>query len=348
MISALTKTVSIRASALAAKPLVAMPLVAVLFAAVAYSQPNVSRTATIPVEFAPDNSRDRWDHGHWIMYKRSVNPGDHPQIWAYNRDGHEVIHKTDLWFPDAYHVIVHSAAATNKPELFVSAEIWDSSGRGATALIRVAVPGVVTDVIRTDDFVGKSLAVAPSGEIWSFGLAQLKPSDEDPGRATIERYGPTGQTVARLLSRGSFNTKGAPALRNSLGVSRVVSSSTKIGVWSSRAKSWVEYDLSGNLIRRAIIEPPISDGTKKPYQLVELVMTDDSRVYAWMTAQPNGQGYGLFQMDLANARWLPVQEFSPGFGGLFGSEGNFIIRRNGCCTYGWVSPPDLTRPPVAQ
>ncbi len=304
-----------------------------------------TRTVYIPVEFERDNSRDRWDRGFWIMFKRSYDPGREPQVWSYDRDGKLVIPKTDIRFPDARYAILRSVAATGDGGVVASAELWNAAGEVATVLCSIAPGGRITRVVRTDSFFGDDLAVAPNGHIWAFGTPPLLYKEKTAEYDTLAHYDRDGKLLGRHLPRAGFGVPYSPTLTHNLGISRVVASPTRVGVFSARAQQWIEFSSSGELLDRFTLPPPAGpDG--KAAETPEVVMTESGAVYGYflVSPKPGGKFYsGLHQLDRANRKWVlvPRERFMEGFGGLFGFEGNSVILRRGCCTYGWFPAPDV-------
>ncbi len=187
----------------------------------ASGQALLDRTVTVPVEFRPALSRDRWDNGYWVQMERSVNPGDRPRVWMYDRDGDLIVDKTEIWFPEAYHVILHSVAAVGDGTLVASVEAWKAPGDVATLLVRVKPPGKVTDAIRTDAFVAEAMVVKDGKEIWAFGGVPVRknaPVNPD----TLTRFTLDGKQLSKGLPASSYFSKedaqaGLPAKTRSNG-----------------------------------------------------------------------------------------------------------------------------------
>ena len=99
------------------------------------------------------------------------------------------------------------------------------------------------------------------------------------------------------------------------------------------------------LTRLTVPRPATPDGNKA-LEAAELAVTQSNNLYGWFSAKGVSQDsrfHGLYQLDRTNRRWLrvPGEWADPGFGGLFGAEGNHLILRRGCCEYGWFEAPDV-------
>ncbi|HEU0138733.1 MAG TPA: hypothetical protein VFQ79_03445 [Bryobacteraceae bacterium] len=298
------------------------------------------REIYIPVEFTSLNSPDYWSNGFWVGYKRSWTPGHVPEIRTFDRNGKEVIARKPLSLPDAYHTAVHAIAADRDGEVVVSAEFWRSQGDMAPVLCRMNRAGEVTLMARTESFLGRALAVSPDGGIWSLGSRIAQPFEPKKDYEVLERYDASGNLKSRALPRSVFAVKYDPAVIHDLGEPQVVASSTRAGVMSPGTKVWAELNASGEVIDRFTIEPPVSnDGALA--ELGRLVMSQDNEVYAFFavvrragSTQPHF--YGLYRLNRSAHRWDRVNTTpGPNFGGLYGIDRDSLIRRMGCCTYGW-------------
>jgi hypothetical protein len=272
--------------------LLAAPVVAVLWLCCAQpcsaSDAAPLRTVSIPVDFDPLHSPDGWSNGFWVGYKRGLAPGQLPEFRTFDREGNEVLRATPLSLPDAYHTVVHAAAATREGDVIASAEVWSSPGEKAPALCKISRSGEVLFVARTDKFLGRSLAVTPDGDIWSLGSRLRHPLDPKQDYEVLERYDATGKLKSRALLRSSFGVKFDPAILHDFGEPRVVASATRVGVVRPGARAWAELSPTGEVLDRFTVDPPAApDGSVA--ELARLVMSDDSEVYAYfVVARPAG------------------------------------------------------------
>ncbi len=310
------------------------------------------RTATIPVELGAV-SHGRWANGIFVQFKQSYIPGRPSAIWAYDREGKEVIRRTtDVSIPSAYHTLVHSATADPRGNLIVSVETWDQGGLTASALCVIAPPGELEYVVRTDSFVAQSLAIAPSGDIWGFGTKRIGFQRMKGDYHTVERYDARGRLVSQLLPRSSFGTPYHPASDDDIGgPARVVTSSSRVGVYSGVARYWAEFTTGGEFLHGFKVEIPAVAGLKSPVRLLDLQMTEGNRVYAMLVSRHPPGSVDLpfykayYQLDRANRRWVLVADWLPehrlggNFGGIFGAGGESLSLRYKCCEFGWFVPP---------
>jgi hypothetical protein len=279
----------------------------------------------------------------------------------YDRDGQNVLPRTEIWFPEAYHIVLRSVAAVGDGSLIASVEVWKAPGDVATALVFVRPPGVLGTVIRTDSFFANAMAVTSQGEIWAFGSSPVRAS-APADLLTLRRFAPDGRQIAGYLPWSGFDPPdGMPPkdpasgrkltaadVRESVtvmgnhGGSHVVTSRSRVGVFSGRTATWVEFDLDGNQIDRFLVNPPAADDPKSTHDITSMAMTADNRVYASF-AYHDPKNNGLFELDRTTHKWtrVPKPFTAPGFGGLYGVDGNSLILRSGCCQYGWVDAPDV-------
>lgn len=327
------------------RPLAAGYVLAALVAFIAAFGAEVSHRVDIPQEFTPDMSPDVWVNGYLPRFQRPV-AGEPARVWMHDRKGQLVIRKTQIWFPDAYHIHPHAiTASADGRSLLVSAEVWSRAGAATGVLCLVVAPGKVDNIIRTDDFLAEEVGLAGDGSIWTFGGPVVERFRRGGDYATVAWYSPAGLLQRALLPRSSFGIDYRPTKRGPEGGAAVVASRDRVGLYSSAASQWIEYDSEGNLIRRLQVSPPKApDGT--PMKLVRLAMTSHGLTYAWFYASASAARYGaLCQLDPTAGTWAAVPEelLPAGFRGLFGSDGDQLILRSGPSLYGWYPPPDMLR-----
>lgn len=342
---------------------------AIVLAAALAAQAPARHSVTIPVEFRPALSPDRWDNGYWIQFERSVNPGDRPQVWMYDRDGHLVIQKTGIWFPGAYHVKLDSVAAVGDGSLVASVESWRSPGELATLLLHIVPPGKIASTIVTSQFAADSLVVKDRSEIWAFGGTPIhKSAPQNPD--TLERFSLDGKLLSKGLPASTYFSDsdrrlGLPSKVQSNGQraeayatwhGQAVILDNGVGFFSPVSSSWLELSPTGDLKSRLTLPNPFhSDSVPAapqdpfdfskpgPYAAGALAFAG-GQVYAHLfeqhLRQDRSRYQGAFTLDRDSARWVPVSDtYAGGFGGLYGADGGSLIARSGCCTYAWFDPP---------
>lgn len=304
---------------------------------------EVTHTVDIPQQFTPDISPDVWVNGCLPRFQRPV-AGQAARVWMHDRSGALVIPPTEISFSDAYYIHPHAiTASVDGRTAVVSAEVWSPGGAAAAVLCRVVAPGRVDHVVRTDGFLAEELGLVADGSIWGFGGPVLERFAKGGDYATVTWYSPAGVFRQAFLPRNSFPVAYRPTKSVPAGRAAVVTSAERIGLFSSVASQWIEYDTQGNLIRRLRVDPPKApDNT--PMKLVRLAMTSTNRVYGWFYASVAAARFGaLCQLDRRNGSWVavPAELLPAGFTGLFGSDGEQIVLRSGPSLYGWYTPPDV-------
>jgi hypothetical protein len=211
------------------------------------------------------------------------------QIWARDRDGRDVIRRTDLMFDGAHYVYPRSACADADGSLIVSLEAWSRGGEVSTLLCRVRPPGRITDVIRTESFLAQSLTVGPEGRIWAFGAKPVLEWKRDAEYNTLETYDASGRLIWSTLPKSSFvlmksgaGQRFAPTRPEGMGWSKIMRSSSRIVIYSSSAEEYLEYDFSGRMLTRLAVPRPTTPDGKKALEAAELAMTQSNDLYGWI------------------------------------------------------------------
>jgi hypothetical protein len=353
-----------------ASAVIRIAIIGVLSFPMLSAQNVIHHSVKIPVEFRPALSLDRWDNGYWIQYERSVNPGDHPSIWMYDRDGNPTVAKTDIWFPGSYNVRLLCAAAVGDGSLVASVEAWKSPGEVSTMLVRVKPPGRISDVYLTSRFAPDSIVVRNRSEIWAFGGDPVH-SDAPSNPDTLERF----SIDAKLLSKGlPAAMYFSDADRSSVLPSKVQSNGYRPETWvtyhgqavvlddgigfvSPMAAAWIELGTDGSFRSRVSLASPFATGNPAqprpsswftpPVYHARSIASAAGAVFGelyYSPAHPGGPAppYGLFRLDREAGRWVPPAGPPPeGYGGIFGADGADLILRSGCCTYAWVDSSSL-------
>jgi hypothetical protein len=306
---------------------------------------EVTHRVEIPQQFTPDMSPDVWVNGCLPRFQRPVS-GQPARVWMHDRYGSLVIAHTEIFFPDAHYI--HPYSITASPDgrsAMLSAEVWSRAGAATAILCRVVAPGRVDRVVRTDDFLAEEVGLAADGSIWTFGGPLLERFRKGGDYTTAAWYSPSGVFRKAFLPRNTFGTEYRPTKSVPAGRAAIVTSLGRVGLFSSIASQWIEYDTDGNLIARVHVDLPKAPD-QSPMKLIRLVMTSSNRVYGWFYASLAPARHGaLYQLDRGTGTWIavPADLLPLGFTGLFGFDGEQIILRSGPSLYGWYTPPDMLR-----
>jgi hypothetical protein len=304
---------------------------------------SATHTVRIQLDFAPGTPRPRWVGAYLPSFSRAIG-GTRPTVRMLDRDGKEVIPETEISFSEAYHVEISAVTAYQSGSLYAAAQVWSTIKSETGIICRVSKGDAPIRVIRTDDFLARALAVTRDGEIWAFGLPLLlqtqRTSEEE--YMTLWHFDASGRVVDRVLPRSTFGTDEIPTLRHGdVGGPHLCATSTRLGVYSSVARRWIEFDLRTHTKKVDLhLEPPTATDGGRPL-MAELVMVESTNdVYAFFTYTAMNAAHrpGLYRLDKSVSRWVRVHErFSAtDFGGLFGVEGDELILRSGPYTFGWI------------
>jgi hypothetical protein len=300
---------------------------------------------TVNISHSPSRglSPDRWSHGFLPMFHSMRVPGDPVEVWMYGRDGREVIRKTRILPPEVYQIVPFQVAALPDATLVLSAEMWTSAAEVVSVLCFVKPPGVLEKIVRTDSLVADSLAVERTGAIWGFGSPPVARFQRRATYNTLAKWDRDGRQLGTFIPRSVFATDENPAMYGNAGVSRVLVSPTKLVLYSTEAKEWLELDrASAEIVDRFHLEAPNTGADGGPARAAEIVMTESNRVYAHFSTGSRSENV-FFQLDRKQRRWVPLPKdsFPADFRGLMGAEGNSLILRSGPGLYGWFPAPDI-------
>lgn len=313
---------------------------------VALRAETIGRVIQIHLEDTGRLSRERWSNEHLMVFSAGARQADPASVWLYNRQGQKRIDKTDLVLPEATYVVVRALEATPTGELLVSAEAWGVGGNVAGVLIRVVPPGRIDRVIRTGRFVADSMVVrkGPATQLWLFGSDAVEGRIKEGSYFTVQCYDAANLTLMKeTLSREQFGTSFAPSAHGGQGQSKIMSLPGTVIVYGAGKGRWIELGLDGQEIGRFSVARPRSSGTDEMNPF-EIASTESGRIFGWFRgkmAPTRDAASGIYELDLGRRQWVLVRATSGPFGGLFGSDGEDLILRSGCCSYGWLAAGSL-------
>jgi hypothetical protein len=307
---------------------------------------DMPRTAAIS---SPDGAQPHWDKGYLISLIKG-HPGIAPRIWVNDSTGRAVIDGAEVWLPDARSVVVDGTVAAQDGSVWVSAQVWNSSPEMATVLLHMKGPGVIDQVIRTNTFSASHLLLDPGGLVWGIGANPLL-NGKSGDYPLVEQF--DSSVRLKVVLRKSDVLLASDANFVSFFESMIGSSSNSIGIYIPFLKVWKEYDFNGTLLQEFSVAIPEVPATQSraglpliPWPV--LAMTQSGRVYAKfgppyeLAGKEVVPAVGLYQLDRTSKKWVQVAGFkSPGYNGIFGVDGDAVIMRKDCCTYGWFTPTDV-------
>ena len=298
-------------------------------------------TLDVQLEFTPRVARSRWVEGFLPRLSRALN-GAKPTVTLLDRNGRTLIPETEIWFEDAFQVDIQQVTADASGNLYASGQMWLASKDGMGLICKVPQTGDPMLVIRTDEFLPRSVAVTKSGDIWAFGIPMLLQASRKTSEEymTLWHWNKEGKLIDKILPRSTFGSDIIPTHRfGDIGGPILSATSTRLGVYSATSSRWIELDLKGKVLLDIQVPRPLaSDGAKSA--LAELVMTESNAVFAYFTYQNPDISHkaGLYKLNKSSSKWTSVLEDSPSdeYAGLFGSDGDNLIFRAGTKTFGWV------------
>lgn len=303
-----------------------------------------TRRVQYPVPVSQQGEAPKWiDKGFLLARSYWTLANDpRPNLTVYGPDGGKVS-ETRIWFPDAVRVHVDGVSMYRDGTALAATSSLSGDGRLACALVRVAPPGQVVQVIRTDPFCAMRVAAAPDGAIWAFGRTPFAGKHEDP--EVFQRYSSDGQLLGKFLPRSTFRTSAGHPDGGRSPSSILAAADDRICAYSDPAGEWIEFDLDGRLLGRWQVrapEVPSADGRLEPARIMSLAVTESGEAYATVVA-PNYAG--LHALNRSAMRWEPAPGTSRLYeqhrlGRLYGADGEQLILSDPAAlsALGWFSP----------
>ena len=301
------------------------------------------RTTYVPNAAPSSNvSAPNWSNGMFVQWTHSQGPGDRPKVWAYNKQGQQVIPVSEVWFPDTASARVHAAVATPDGVVVASVLTWSTSGQMATLLCFLGPTGI-TSVARTNQFVAQHLGYSPDGALWAFGYRPASsPTDTGGDNRTLRRFSAKGVQLSesvRSAVLANSATKGirASQISGKNGGSFLLVGSSRKFLFNSGTRSFVELDNNGKVLRSATLNMPLDSVTQSQKRLVSAVITQTTgRLFCWLSG-----GEGVWQLNPDTLSWTLIDksQFGGQYGGIFGVEGELAIMQSAGNNYGWFNVP---------
>lgn len=288
------------------------------------------RTVTVPPPPGANWCRDRWFHDRLLMY--SLPPG-HVEYSLYSWDGAALESRKTLDLPGAaFHVL--AGAASPDGACWFAGRFWSGSANQGAG-VAVVIPGKLPEVFPMGSFVPVALAPSlDSSRVLLFG------SEPGPARDgfTVRVLDRTGRQVLAAVAGTAWRMKSDPAAVGPFGAAVAIWNSQIPLVYHPAAGMLAEIDLHDNEVHLRRTQMP-QQFAQRPLDLFELVQLrsghllgnfaerhkEQRRIVShYLSLAPGGS-------EWISAARVPMQE--NGFGGLFGSSGDAIIRRKGASEY---------------
>lgn len=288
-----------------------------LLIALSASAQQITRTAEVFLDQSLNMSRDHWSNGFLTGYSR----GQEPSVWLYDRTGKAVINRTPITLADYSKIEIGAVTASPQGVLFVSAEAWGVGGGAGAVLLRITPPGKIDKVVNTGRFVARAMDLRDK-RLWLFGRPLIDGAIRNADYTTVQSFDSASlNLLTDSMPRAQFGTPFVPSAQSPAIVALPNSILLYDGVW-------YELDFDGKEKRRF-------KATVEGLSPADIIATPQGRVYASMSR--NGMVAGVFELDLATAKLIRRTDRVDGFAGLYGHDGESLIYRSGCCTYGWLS-----------
>jgi hypothetical protein len=217
-------------------PIMAMlfPLLPIAFGA------GVKDTVLIPRDNG-GKPTPRFSNGFTIFYDPAVNA-----VLSYGSGG-GLKTQVALSLPESSRLTFRDAVATRDGNLAIAASgSFEDQQKLVSIILWVSHTGNIDRVVRTPSFAPVRLVFAPDGNLWTLGKVYDETFKETPEHEVVRGYDQQGKLIKTLLPVQSFkNANMHPAAGSFL-----VANAEKVGMYSPTAREYVEFDVSGENVRR--------------------------------------------------------------------------------------------------
>ena len=258
-----------------------------------------------------------------------------------------------LDIPGATRIIISDAAFRPVDgTLVVTATTQTVSGEKAALLCFADATGKTTLTHRLNPFLGQLVTVSSDGRIWVFGQ-NIADNIEDAvlhDAYVFQVFNADGTlATSHTLASTVSPKKIIPIGESRSGMSRLISSGDRVGLYVARLNQWSEYaNTDGRLLGKWVIPFPTVkvDGIDYSLTPAGVALTASNRLfgYFWNKQAPRFKGLGYYEFDRVSGIWKSVSEMNLGkYSMLWGAEGEKLLVSTGSPSgmdgYLWVSPP---------
>ncbi len=284
----------------------------------------------------------KWGDGFMV----SATSDPRPVITVCEPAKGSLVYQVDLWQPEAARMLIQDTAVNGEGTAAAAVQLWKSDGTLAVGVFIVEKPGRITRVIRTNPLVALRVGFGPDQSIWAL---VRDAAAEETGRDydVLQKYGREGQFLGSFLRRSLFPGKRHPAAHANGGITQMVKSPDRIGIFLATTGEWVEVNPEGALLGRSVVKAPWPEPTKgdpprkeREPLVSRVLLTAAGEAYADVQ---EGRCLKLLRLDRQAGQWVVLpdrtRDFaqSPIITRLIGSEGEeFVFHGPNLSTIQWV------------
>lgn len=300
-----------------------------------------SGSTTIPFSFG-QGTFARWSGGTLVVVQDRFSRA--PTFRVFDREGREISRHT-FTIPDAAHINAYAFARGGDGSLVVGGTAFTRDSRGASFLAWVSQDRSAQTTIRTSPFVISAVTVAADGTIWVAGHRKRNSADEpwDYTQHLIRRYDKTGKLLGSYVPWSSLE---APVPRTSPpdNLSQLVSSADRVGWYSPRLRTYVEFALDGTVLRK------VKGPDHNQHDIVSLGLCDDGSLFlsvSILAGPGKTRSWSLFALEREREMWNYLPQKEP-WGAMYGCDGTRLAITTDPGTIAWLEVSERNSKPSVQ
>jgi hypothetical protein len=239
---------------------------------------------------------------------------------GFNHDGRQVF-QAGFFIPGASNTAVDGFARGADGTVALCGRSYASDGRGAPFIAWISADGNSQQVIRTEPYSPRVIAVAPDGTLWTVGKELNSDGSEKSGvnldAGVVRHFDRTGKSLGTFIPRSSIQDS-----------THLTNQQSLLAAAADRA-GWLHFDRSN---RGAYVEIS-SDGNIATYPMPQtqakgmrfggIAFTDSGDVFAEVDNPDGNSNFSLFALNRSAGQWLPVRIPASGrWALLLGGSGN--------------------------
>lgn len=273
-----------------------------------------------------DKPIPKWENGFLVAFDSDQVPAT---VTAYGRTGRPVT-EASIYLPELHGLVLKGTAASPMGVLAVTGSAWTADGRAAAFIAWINPTGAVDRVVRTAPFGAFKLCFSQDETLWAVGR-ELNPDHRgEPPHDVLRHYDREGRLLQSLLPKASFPRYDD---RHPGEMAVLAASGNRVGLYSARAREWIEVSVFGSILGRWK-----GVDTGSPLATRGVAFTSDGSVYLSMLegggAQPRTQ---VYKLNKQLGTWERVATSGP-YARILGADGNQVVVTPGLPQLLWIRP----------
>lgn len=292
-------------------------IVAVLFLASSSFLHTADRALELSYTLSlPDKEREmpealdvnNWAWSYWsgrylITHNLRADPNV-PVLALFDSTGARVRTGT-VWFPSAVRVSVRGVTVDDMGTIFVSGAARSKDGALADFIAQLDPEGRVSDVVRTNPFIGLHLCTTANGSIWSLGYDREARSNGSPN-LMLRQFDIAKGELRSTLDMNSVSDSAVPLETEKMSL---VCNARTVGAFLDVGKGLYEWiELNVNDLRLSMWRLPM---LRESGEVNGLALTSDGHLYAtvhrYSNHEPVSALFVLRKQEEGLATWTPVK-----------------------------------------